>query len=58
MVINMDNIENLKLIKENQRKVNNEILQAVMQFCVNEKSAKALVSAMIRGEIPNVGVKY
>lgn len=44
--------------KENQRKVNNEILQAVMQFCVNEKAAKALVSAMIRGEVPNVGVKY
>jgi hypothetical protein len=43
---------------ERQRKVHNEILEAIKQYCVNEQVAKALVSAMARNEIPNVKVEY
>lgn len=41
-----------------RRKVNLAIMEAVSKFCIDEKSAKALVTAMIKKDIPFVKVEY
>lgn len=44
--------------QEHRRRINNEALAAIVATGVTDKQAKAIVLAIVSGEVPHVGIRY